>query len=119
MIGKDIRKFKANTLKKLSTVFKSVALDVFGKIVFRTPVDTGHARANWQATVGSPADGVVQSAQPPAAIAAAGLDDVIYITNNVEYVEALEHGHSQQAPAGMVKVTVNEFKGIVNDNVLL
>jgi len=34
---------------------------------------------------------------------------MITIYNNLEYIEALENGHSQQAPAGMVAVSLAEF----------
>jgi len=39
---------------------------------------------------------------------------VHYITNNVPYIQALEDGHSRQAPQGMLKTTLIEFKGIFN-----
>jgi hypothetical protein len=39
---------------------------------------------------------------------------VHYITNNLPYAWRLEHGHSKQAPAGMVGLTVVEFAGIVD-----
>lgn len=45
-----------------------------------------------------------------AKITEAGLGDTIHITNNTEYGEALENGHSGQAPLGMVKITFEEVK---------
>ena len=38
--------------------------------------------------------------------AKAGQDTVWTIANNLPYVEALENGHSKQAPAGMVKLAL-------------
>jgi len=35
---------------------------------------------------------------------------MVWITNNVDYIEKLEHGGSQQAPQGMVSVTVAELR---------
>lgn len=34
--------------------------------------------------------------------------ELIYITNNLPYIERLEFGHSKQAPAGMVRLSVAE-----------
>jgi hypothetical protein len=33
----------------------------------------------------------------------------IFITSNLPYMEALENGHSGQAPNGMVRITVAEI----------
>ncbi|WP_440466875.1 hypothetical protein ACKI1H_26990 [Pseudomonas sp. YH-1] len=38
----------------------------------------------------------------------------IWLMNNVPYAQPLEYGHSSQAPAGMVRVTVAEFQSFVN-----
>jgi hypothetical protein len=43
-----------------------------------------------------------------------GAGHTIYIVNNLPYANALENGHSKQAPSGMVKVTLQEFPGIVS-----
>jgi hypothetical protein len=84
----------------------------------------GHARANWQHSTGAPiqvdlVDARDKTGQPTidkieASIPqkAAGL--VHYITNSVPYIQALEDGHSKQAPHGMVATTEVEFQGIVD-----
>ena len=81
-----------------------------------TPVDTGRARGNWHCTVGTPfagqdatgIDGSIQAAIPRRA------GSVVYLTNNVPYIQKLEYGGSQQAPAGMVRVSVALFEGVLN-----
>lgn len=40
--------------------------------------------------------------------------EVVYLANNVEYAAALEGGHSQQAPQGVVAVTVAELQAFFN-----
>ena len=92
----DIAKFSKKADKKALLVFRAIGLDMFGRIVKRTPVDTGRLRNNWQIT---------ENVQ---------LGQKLYITNNLPYAERIEDGYSQQAPAGMVKVTINEFDSIVN-----
>lgn len=82
----------------------------------------GRFRSNWQLTVGAPAAGEIdeiESAGETIAKIVAGAGDlsageVAYIVNNLPYAIPLEYGHSTQAPAGMVRVTIADFQNIVN-----
>jgi len=104
---------------------RKVALEVFSRVVKKTPVKTGRARGNWQVSVGSPVDGVldVEDKAGGATISAItnGIESwepikaAIFLSNNVPYIGALENGRSAQAPDGMVKTTLSEYRGIVND----
>ncbi|MNJ81742.1 hypothetical protein D3C77_807050 [compost metagenome] len=38
-----------------------------------------------------------------------------FIVNNLPYAIPLEYGHSSQAPAGMVRVTLANFQRIVDE----
>lgn len=74
---------------------KKMVFEIHRRLVFRTPVDSGYARRNWQVTVGVPAVGVVNDQSAGAAFAAlASLQPfgVAFITNNVPYIEVLEYG---------------------------
>lgn len=75
----------------------------------------GRARANWIPTVNTPFGGTVgrPDKQGAATIgllapvtAAFKLGDTIWITNNLPYMEALNNGHSTQAPAGFVELAI-------------
>lgn len=72
-------------------VEKKVALEVFKRIVARTPVDTGLARDSWVLS-GSAPNYLISNPQP--------------------YINKLEHGSSKQAPAGMVRITLAELENI-------
>jgi hypothetical protein len=37
----------------------------------------------------------------------------VFLTNSVPYAWAIEHGHSGQAPQGMVRVNVARFKRLI------
>lgn len=97
----------------LSTVCQRIALDAYARITTRTPVDTGRARASWQLSVGSPEGAVPAAGTHPAP----GLPNVskidgsqeIWIASNLDYIQALEDGHSKQAPSGMVTITAAEI----------
>jgi hypothetical protein len=106
----QIRAWQVKTERKMTQVGRKVALELFRRVIYKTPVDTGRARANWQVTIGS------QATMSKATAASAGFKagDTIYLTNNLPYIRKLEEGSSQQAPAGMVALTVQEFAQVVN-----
>ena len=99
---------------------KRVALEALTRIVKRTPVDTGFARANWQVAP-TTNEGTVDGTDPGGGgTIAGGLSDinkvrvpfgVIWIFNNVKYIAFLEEGSSSQAPQGMVALTLRELEG--------
>lgn len=79
----------------------------------------GRFRANWICALGffntdasndPDASGQAAKNQIREAIASFKAGQTIYVTNSLPYSRALEFlGHSQQAPAGMVRVTVAEY----------
>ena len=103
---------------------KKIAFELFTRIVLKTPVDTGRARANWSVSLGAPSGaqtGMTDKAGE--ATIAAGVTDinsaepmqqVIWLENNLPYIEALEDGHSQQAPAGMVEGSLHEIQTFID-----
>jgi hypothetical protein len=80
----------------------------------RTPVDTGRARTNWIATLREPSNHSTPSTDVAAQMSASAqvisqfkLDDgTIFLTNNLTYIQALEEGHSRQAPNGFAKQSI-------------
>jgi len=111
----DIKRFNEKVEKRATKLFRGTALSLFGRIITRTPVDTGRLRGNWQVTLNTSPKGILDSTkvQDTGVMKAAKLGDSIYIINNLPYAEVIENGSSKQAPQGMVKVTVAEFKSIV------
>lgn len=104
-------------------VVRKVAKAAGTAVVYGTPIDTSRARMNWQSTVGSPATGVLlpypsQPGSPQegtraalssledATIQYAGQEGGIWITNNLDYIQALNNGSSAQAPADFVAQAV-------------
>lgn len=127
--SEDLKKFAGKV--DPSVVVQKVALDLFGRVILRTPVDSGRARANWQTSLGSPQEGEVETVNniPVGASGGSAFDEVaqvvsnyqgdesIFLSNNLPYTEVLENGSSSQAPAGMVKVTLAEYPHIVENAV--
>jgi hypothetical protein len=100
---------------------KKIVLEALRRLAFRTPVDTGRARGNWQVTIKMPAQGTLPLcdktgdevvAKGVAAISLLPPGQVVWISNNVEYIEFLEEGSSRQAPHGMLRVTVEELRSL-------
>lgn len=85
----------------------------------------GRFRGNWQLGVEIIPQGETGRIDPSGAATlgaivseiptkAAGLR--FFLVNNVPYAQALEDGHSRQAPQGVVGLTVVEFQGIVAES---
>ncbi len=123
LLGKDraIGKHRKNADK----LVRALALEGMARLVRRTPVDTGRARNNWNLAHGHPNATNIREGEHPkdgglaiakAASQASGLKagDVIYLTNALPYIPALEHGHSNQAPQGMIRLTAKELKPLAN-----
>lgn len=120
--NKEVDAFsKGLTQVQLTAFQKKIALEAIKRIVEKTPVDTGRARANWQVTIGNPTEDVLEVedqdgsntiSKGSSVITTVGLFDVIWISNNVDYIRFLEEGSSTQAPEGMVALTFEELLGI-------
>lgn len=77
---------------------KKIALETFARLLLRTPVDSGHLRANWRITIGRPATGAVEGTEAPtigtalAALGALAAFSVVYIVNNASYAQVVDEG---------------------------
>lgn len=126
---KDIENLSDRTIRKLNKIVKVAAMELFKSVIMMTPVDTGRARGNWQCTMTRPADGVIDSEQSEEATIAKMVETTlkssirkgIFLTNNLPYIQKLEYGgygqgpkteggYSKQAPAGMVRVSLDRIQ---------
>lgn len=116
-IAAFVKKAKKRTAEESAKVYR----DLFAGITSKTPVRTGHARDSWRIGIGSiDSSTAPEGAGEPEALSqqyaklfGLTMEQIsrgVHITNAVPYVALLEHGHSQQAPAGMVAVTIAEVK---------
>lgn len=121
--GLDLDRFAKKAGANADQVIRKVAIDMTSRIVLRTPVDTGRARANWTVSLGSPVyasgvqvdkTGAATISRGTAALGAFKAGPSIWIANGLPYIERLEDGYSGQAPGGMVGLTVTEFQGLVS-----
>lgn len=115
----DIEKFARRTGIALDRAVRMIVIEVGSSIIRMTPVDTGRLKGEWQFTIqpASRETGLIGNASAAKLIGdsiefKAGM--VGYITNLMPYAIPIEMGGSKQAPAGMVRVTLERFQQIVN-----
>lgn len=100
---------------------RAMGLEALGRLMRKTPVDIGRARANWNVTTARPDtstdEGATASDVPGkqqagqrTILSEFKAGGVLYLVNGLDYAPLLENGHSSQAPNGMVKVTAKELR---------
>lgn len=116
-------KFVKESQIDLVKLCKKIALEVFVKVVEKTPVDTGLARGSWMIGINEIPDDpgynednirqnpIVETAKLQKTIDA---DTVITITNHQPYILQLETGTSKKAPSGMIVVSLAEVEAMAN-----
>lgn len=134
--SRDVKNFTTKTQGRSDKFVRLLVSKLAESLIQKTPVGDpsrwqtkyvpigyvgGTARANWQYGNGSiPLSFLEQTdktgertlANVIKGVRATDPYAVHYITNNTPYIEALEDGHSSQAPHGMLKRTVLEFQQI-------
>jgi len=110
---------------ELISLQKQLVIELLRRVILKTPVDTGRARGNWQIGVGSipksKEDKQAQGDQAEAGeivasalikLKALGFGQIVWVSNNLDYILFLEDGGSTQAPEGMLKVSLLELEEI-------
>lgn len=119
----DIEKYSKDILPEKMLVFtKHTAMWLGRRLISKSPVDTGMFKGAWIVNLNSPAgekpkttdkSGYATMRKLIESIEKAQRGNDIYITNNMEYGPSLEDGHSQQAPLGVVAVSLNETEAML------
>lgn len=136
----DIARFIAKTNKAKDTFTRKLVLEIYSRVVLKSPVDTGRFRANWVIGNGFINDSTNEFIDKTgtSSISKAELQlksiaingQTIYATNSLEYASVLEYGlygtgagatvlttrdgYSVQAPYGMVRITLAELSSITS-----
>lgn len=133
-INWETRKFRAFTHEMVKEMedeqaekaLKKTAIDLLKRVIRKTPVDTGRARGGWLAfleeenvavNVSQDAGGNFSQEEVQRGIEEGdfevdfrGASKRIQIMNGVEYIIPLEFGHSEQSPAGMLRIAMREMR---------
>lgn len=100
---------------KSDQVVRKVAIELQNSMIQMSPVDSGRFKSNWAAGIGAINTDISATAgsdaQGRTGIALSGWKpgQTIFLTNSLPYSLRLEYGWSKQAPAGMVRLTVQEY----------
>lgn len=130
-----LAQFAEKVKSDLNTVVQKSTQQVFDAVLKKSPVDTGRFRANWNVSkdaVNAATTDSTSQARGEAEVAKAltlEAGGVVYMANGLPYARALEYGlypnppkkptgktvggFSKQAPAGMVRLTAQEFSDYV------
>lgn len=114
--------------ENVERAMKDCAQVVLRSVVEGTPVDTGTARSNWTPELDRAFEGLfparvpgikgstgdansvatIEAGAPVIEAFDIGTNREIHITNNAGHIQALNDGHSKQAPADFVRIAVLE-----------
>lgn len=104
--------YQKKVIKPLEEKVRKTGLMAFSNIALATPAKTGRARGNWNVSIDTIDGSVTDNTDPPnmakaaATIANFVIGKVIYVCNNLPYIERLNDGYSKQAPANFVETGV-------------
>lgn len=122
----QIGSFATTATEKIDAIFRDIVVEIGESVIMLSPVDTGRFKGNWQLTVGAPSsqslinydkDGLRTLEQLVSDANKLDASQRAYIVNNLRYAQPLEYGYSQQAPSGMVRVTLARLQQIISDAV--
>ena len=121
----DMKKIQKKFDKRLHNATVATLLNVTTQVIKGTPVDTGRAKANWQATINTSANGTVESTDTSASggktlktavpVIKQSIGQVYHLTNNVRYIGVLEF--SSKTKKGWVRKAVKQFNKILDRNI--
>lgn len=114
----DINKWANKVNLSVDNAIVAVCAQISTEVIKRTPVDTGRARANWIPSIGTPSDNVTDNTDTSGILATnkalnvskVASGKMFWLVNNLPYIQKLEYGWSNQAPHGMVRLTMQQVK---------
>jgi hypothetical protein len=122
----DLAAFAQQTKDAIDETLQEVVIEIGNSVIRMSPVDTGRFRGNWQFSISSPATGTLDALDKGGGDTAARIagdalffkaGETAYIVNNLPYAVRLEYGHSDQAPGGMVRITLARFQAIIEETI--
>lgn len=124
--GNDLSRFRLKVGRAHDDMIRGIELSLFSGVIMDSPVDTGRFRGNWQASIGTPKSGTLDTIDPTGQATSAAAQRFVatlkggrltWLANNLPYAERLEYGWSKQAPQGMVRKNVARLQRIVDEQV--
>lgn len=114
--SQDLQALATKTGLQMDTVIRKATFDLFRSVALKSPVDTGRFRANWNVSFGAPDASTTDSTNAARALREVQqalsfpTGGVVHMTNGLPYARRLEYGYSRQAPYGMVRYSLLEYR---------
>jgi len=120
--GQELARLARSLPRQLGQVARLSIGRLAQNVIQDTPVRSGALRGAWRAGVnrapagtGRPDPGGQATAREAAAAAAhLNWGDTFHLVNRLPYARAVEHGSSQQAPRGMLRLNAARFSQLVD-----
>ena len=101
-------------------VMSSSIFNVSKSAINMSPVDTGRFKANWYASIAKPIKKTAKTNRRKPLVTlsekiegAISAQEKFFLSNNLSYAQSLEYGKSNQAPEGVLRVSVlREIKNL-------
>lgn len=119
-----LRRVGRSTEPKLNKVLQEVVTTTTNKLIDRTPVDTGAAKYHWFVRAQPDEKFDKKRTDPGGALPKARakrdaklfkIGHEVFIVNSAPYFKYLENGSSDQAPSGVVAITIVELDHLYKD----
>ncbi len=101
---------------------KGAVFELTKNIIYKSPVDSGRFRGNWQVSFNNPIDSVLDTLDKSGDETVSKVGSEIntnkvpmayWINNNLPYAEKLEYGWSKQAPQGFVRQNILRINQLI------
>lgn len=120
----DMAKIINKTKEKGNVFVRKLCLELDASMVRKSPVDTGRFKGNWNVSFNAPdtstaevtdTSGTLSIAKAQAVLSGSSwVGSTVFITNSLPYAYRLEYeGWSNQAPQGMVRITLAEMNSTI------
>jgi hypothetical protein len=95
--AKDLKKFARMQGMSVEKAVNKLSVVAYREIVKGTPIRTGNAKRSWRRRK---------------------ISDTLYVISSaVVYMVPLEYGHSDQAPNGMVRITLRQLSKEIREHI--
>ena len=119
-LNKAYKKFIELSTKDIADSLERTGFKFFQTLQVETPKDTSRAVNGWIPTIDTnapsewkPPKGLSSYAPLSFPFGKTKFDSLIWIANNVEYIQYLEEGHSQQAPYGFINDALRQTTAFI------
>ena len=113
----DLSRIRSKLRESVNQKAERITQKLVNSFITRSPVFSGNFRASWNVSEGQATYIRIDSGSPVAVlpppvirVKAVGTTPVFYITNGQPYAQALEYGWSNQAPLGIIRVTLASLR---------